>query len=90
MAGSENYCIGKEFIAIAAREMNASPKFTVLPVFLIKLLGLFIPFMRELGEMLYQNKDAYIFDSSKFEKAFNIQPTPYEEGIKQTARYYIA
>jgi nucleoside-diphosphate-sugar epimerase len=33
-------------------------------------------------EMYYQYSNDYIFDSSKFEKAFNFKPTSYEEGVK--------
>jgi len=45
--------------------------------------------MKELSEMLYQNQYPYDFDSSKFEKAFSYQPTSYEEGIRQTAEWYL-
>jgi nucleoside-diphosphate-sugar epimerase len=37
---------------------------------------------------LYQNEADYIFDSSKFEKAFNFTPTPYQAGIKTTIEFY--
>jgi hypothetical protein len=43
----------------------------------------------ELYEMLYQYEFDYLFDSSKFEKAFHFQPTSYEEGIKATANAYM-
>ena len=35
--------------------------------------------------MLYQYDRPYLFDSSKFEKAFNFQPTPYDVGIRAVA-----
>jgi hypothetical protein len=38
--------------------------------------------MRETVEMMYQYERDYIFDSSKFEKRFNFEPTPYLDGIK--------
>jgi predicted ATP-dependent Lon-type protease len=38
--------------------------------------------MREFPEMLYQYEQDYIFDSSKFEKRFNMVATSAEEGIK--------
>ncbi|HOW39175.1 MAG TPA: NAD(P)H-binding protein [Bacteroidales bacterium] len=53
------------------------------PVFIIKLLGIFIPFMREFPEMLYQYEQDYVFDSSKFEKRFGITATPPEVGIRK-------
>jgi len=28
-----------------------------------------------------------LFDSSKFNKAFNFEPRPYQDGIKETAKW---
>jgi hypothetical protein len=33
-------------------------------------------------EMYYQYDHDYIFNSDKFEKAFNFKPTSYEDGLK--------
>jgi nucleoside-diphosphate-sugar epimerase len=81
---------GKEFISTAAKYMHAKDKVQVLPKWLIRTIGLFMPIMKELGEMLYQNEFPYVFDSSKFEKAFNFKPTPYEEGIRVTSEWWLA
>ena len=35
--------------------------------------------------MLYQSDSSYIFDSSKFARAFRFSGTPYAEGIRETA-----
>jgi hypothetical protein len=35
--------------------------------------------------MLYQNDSAYLFDSTKIERAFKFSGTPYDEGIRATA-----
>jgi len=81
---------GKEFIAMAAKYMGAGTKVQVLPKWLIGILGIFVPIMRELSEMLYQNQFSYEFDSSKFEKAFSFKPTSYEDGIRQTAEWFLS
>ena len=81
---------GNEFISIAAKYMHAKNKVLVLPKWLIGIIGLFVPVMKELAEMLYQNEFPYVFDSSKFEKAFQFKPTPYEEGIRRTAEWWLA
>ncbi len=78
------------FISIAAKYMNAKPKVQVLPKWLISIVGLFVPIMKEMNEMLYQNEFPYEFDSSKFENAFQFKPTSYEEGIRQTAEWCLA
>jgi len=49
------------------------------------VLGLFIKEIKESVEMLYQNDSDYLFDSTKFEKAFNYKPISYEEGIINTS-----
>jgi len=51
-------------------------------------MGIFMRLMYEMKEMLYQNDSDYIFDSSKFNKAFNFQPTIYKEGFEITAAAY--
>jgi nucleoside-diphosphate-sugar epimerase len=79
---------GKEFIRLIAAAFATAPKYTVLPKFMIRLAGLFNRDIREFGEMFYQNEFDYIFDSSKFEKAFSFRPTSYEEGIKLAAATY--
>lgn len=79
---------GKELISLASKEFGAEPKYSVLSKGYIRFGGLFNKLVRELYEMLYQNDSEYIFDSTKFENAFSIQATSYEEGVKQTALSY--
>jgi len=74
---------GKEWVEHIAKALGAKPKMQVAPKWMIHLIGLFVPVMREMPEMLYQYDRDYVFDSSKFEKRFGMAPTPYDEGIKQ-------
>ncbi len=73
---------GAEFIAACAQQLGASSKFTTLPKWMIQMVGLFVPDLKESVEMLYQYEHPYLFDSSKFEKHFGFQPTTYGEGIR--------
>lgn len=79
---ASNPYTGKEWIETIAKEMGISPRYQIAPRLLVRILGLFIPIMKEMVEMLYQYDRTYVFDSSKFEKRFNIVPTSYLEGIK--------
>jgi nucleoside-diphosphate-sugar epimerase len=79
-----------DFISIAAKYMNVKAKVQILPKWLISIVGLFVPIMKEMSEMLYQSEFPYEFDSSKFEKAFQFKPTSYEEGIRLTAEWCLA
>lgn len=74
------------WIEMIAKELGKEPKVQVIPVWMVKALGLFIPVMREFPEMIYQNDRDYIFDSSKFEKQFGITATLPAEGIRATVK----
>lgn len=80
---ARNPYTGKEWIDAIAKEMGVTPKQQVLSMFLLKILSLFMPVMKELKEMVYQYDREYVFDSSKFEKKYDFTPTPYIDGIKE-------
>ena len=75
---------GKDWVKLFADELNVEPKIQVLPVWAVGALGLFIPVLKELKEMLYQYDRDYLFDSSKFEERFSYKPVSPEEAVKQT------
>lgn len=81
-----NPLTGKQWVELFAELLGQPPKYSVLPKWLIGLLGWFVPFMRELHEMLYQYNQHYVFDSRKFEQRFNMQPTPYRRGAELTLK----
>ena len=84
----KNAMTGEEWIRLFAAEMDKSNKYQVIPVWMLKILGVFIPVMREFPEMAYQYDRDYIFDSSKFEKCFNINATASKDGIRETVASY--
>ena len=77
---------GKQFIELVAKEFGAQPKYRVLTRPMLWMAGWFDTTVRELYEMLYQYEADYIFDSTKFTKAFRFQPTFYPEGVRRTAQ----
>jgi len=72
----------RELIVIFCAEMGVNKKASVMPMWMLKLIGLFIPVLKEMPEMMYQCDRDYIFDSSKFEKRFGIKATTYLQGIR--------
>jgi len=74
---------GKDWIEAIAKEMGVKPKYQVASKFIVNLLGLFTPIMREMPEMMYQYDREYVFNSDKFLDHFNFKVTPYIEGIKE-------
>jgi nucleoside-diphosphate-sugar epimerase len=79
---------GKQFIELVAKEFGTQPKYRVLTRPMVWMAGWSDRTVRELYEMLYQYEADYIFDSSKFTKAFRFQPTSYTQGVHRTVQIY--
>ncbi len=75
---------GEKWINLFATEMNTSNKYKVLPGWVLKVVGIFVPVLNEMYEMRYQYDRDYYFDSSKFNNAFNYTPTTNAMAVKQT------
>jgi nucleoside-diphosphate-sugar epimerase len=76
---------GADWITLFAKHLNVAPRYTTFSKGMIKLLGLFIPVLRELHEMLYQYDRDYFFNSEKFMRRFpDFKATSYDEGVRQT------
>ncbi len=84
---ASNPLTGKEWIEAIAKEMGVEPKYQLVSKFMLRLIGLFQPVMREMTEMLYQYDRDYVFDSSKFESHFDFKPTSYQAGIKMIVEH---
>jgi len=79
---------GREFIEMAAREMERPLKYRVLSRGMVRVFGWFRPVVGEVREMMYQNDSPYLFDSSKYARTFGFPGTPYSEGVQATAQSY--
>lgn len=77
---------GKQFIELAADVFAVAPKFSSINKMMLWMVGLFNKTVMGTVEMYYQYDHDYIFDSSKFERAFNIKPTTYLDGIAHLAQ----
>ena len=66
--------------------IGVEPKFQVAPKLMVRMIGLFVPIMKEMVEMIYQYDRDYVFDSSKFEKRFDLKPTSYKDGIAEIVK----
>jgi len=74
---------GREIISLFATKMNVKNKVFVIPIWLLKGMGFFVPLLREMPEMMYQYDRDYFFDSSKFANTFHFRATSYTEGIRE-------
>lgn len=82
----KNALTGNEIITLIAREFGAEPSYINVPKWMLRFIGLFNANISESIEMLYQNDSDYLFSSEKFEKAFELKPRSYADGIKETVR----
>lgn len=75
---------GAEFVRLACEAAGRPYKLQVAPRWLLRMMGLFVPVLRENDEMMYQFERDYRFDSSKIATAYGLQATPYADGIART------
>ncbi|MDP1570575.1 MAG: NAD-dependent epimerase/dehydratase family protein [Vicinamibacterales bacterium] len=73
---------GEEYVRLACECAGRPFALQVAPRWLLGLMGLFVPVLRENMEMLYQFEHDYRFDSTKFEQAFGLAATDYRDGIR--------
>jgi nucleoside-diphosphate-sugar epimerase len=44
--------------------------------------------VREVYEMLYEFTEPFVMDSSRFQAAFGMSPTPHLEGVRRTLAWF--
>jgi nucleoside-diphosphate-sugar epimerase len=71
------------------RELGTNYKLASLPPLMFSLLGLLIPPLKEVKEMLYQFEAPYIMSDAKFRKHFpEFQVTRLEDGIREMVQFF--
>lgn len=79
---------GEELIQLSSAVCNAPKGTQVISKWMLRLLGIFIPVLRESVEMLYQYEMPYHFNSQAFQKKYGFNPMPYQKGIQETVDFY--
>ncbi|NOT98034.1 MAG: NAD-dependent epimerase/dehydratase family protein [Sideroxydans sp.] len=59
----------------------------VMPRFMMNLLGLFVPMVREIKEMAYQWDEPFIVDDSRFRARFSMMPIREDEAARATVEW---
>lgn len=78
----------RQLLQIAADALGVPLRLSVVPDWVARPLGLFIPFVREGIEMQFLFDRPYIVDASKFRARFWSDPVPFELGLPATARQF--
>jgi len=79
---------GEELIQLSAVVCDAPSGTQVISKLMMRVLGIFVPVLRESIEMLYQYERPYHFNSQAFQKKYGFNPTPYQKGIQETVDFY--
>jgi nucleoside-diphosphate-sugar epimerase len=74
----------RDIFALGAKHAGVKLRLTAIPSALRGLLGLFMPFVREMGEMTFQWDRPYRVDASKWRRHFWSDVTPFDAGVAAT------
>lgn len=76
---------GEEIVQILREETGYKKSIRVVSKTMIRFIGIFQPFMKEMVEMMYLTETPVILSGKKYESEIGPVPkTPYREGIKET------
>jgi nucleoside-diphosphate-sugar epimerase len=77
---------GEQFVRMACEISGRPYRLQMAPRWMLSVLGIFVPVLRENMEMMYQFENDYRFSSGKLEQAFGLSATSYGNGIAATLR----
>ncbi|MBC7810600.1 MAG: NAD-dependent epimerase/dehydratase family protein [Burkholderiales bacterium] len=79
----------REFVSMVFEEAGFPAKVSSAPALVLKAMGLFMPILREVVEMMYQFEEPFVLDHGQFTRTFGQTPiTPHREAIRQTLAWY--
>ncbi|MFI9402780.1 NAD-dependent epimerase/dehydratase family protein [Nocardia sp. NPDC052316] len=64
------------------------PKISAIPVWMMKLMGVVSPLMRELAELGHQLERPFVLDSTDSEQKLGLRPTPLDEAVATTVAWW--
>jgi nucleoside-diphosphate-sugar epimerase len=80
---------GRQFLALVYEAAGNPAKIGVASRWMIRLVGVLNPLVRELNETLYQFERPFVSDASKFQHAFGpFEPTPLSEAVSRTVDWF--
>ena len=70
-----------------ARVLGTDIELRGMPKIVLKAIGLFVPIVREVGEMLHQWEAPFVVDDSRFRAEFGVSGTDPDEGAARTVEW---
>lgn len=79
---------GEELLLIFRNELGYTKSFRTISKSVIRFMGMFQPFMKEMVEMMYLTEEPVILCGDKYEAKIGVFPrTPYAEGLEGTINW---
>jgi nucleoside-diphosphate-sugar epimerase len=75
-------------IKLFEAELGRPIKTRTVSRFMLTMVGLFVPMVREMKEMAYEFEEPYVVDDSRFRAAFGAQTTPTDEAVRTTVAWF--
>lgn len=77
-----------ELVAAAAAILGAAPGVSTISPLMMRLVGLFVPEVRPVVEMMYQYTRPFVVESTRMERTFGLAATPLAVGMERTVAWY--
>lgn len=75
----------RDILRVGAAALRVKLRVRAVPLWLLPVMGLFVPFMREVADVGFTWDRPYVVDGTKFTKRFGFAVTPIEVGAVATA-----
>jgi nucleoside-diphosphate-sugar epimerase len=79
----------RRILELGAAAIGKTARIRSVPLWTLPIMGLAVPFMREMAEMRFQWDRPYHVDASKWIARFGGEVTSFEEGAAATARSFV-
>ena len=70
-----------------SEELGREIRVAKTPRAMVKLLGLFMPIVKEIGEMLHQWDGPFLVNDRRFRERFAVEPTPMADAARETVAW---
>lgn len=79
----------REWVSLFAGYTGSKDGIQVAPPWMVSVMGWFMPIMKEIREMMFQNMQHYRFHDEKFMQRFpDFRVTPAAEGVEETVKWF--
>jgi nucleoside-diphosphate-sugar epimerase len=86
---SDEPLTGRRFIELVGQAIGHPLRPSVTGPGTVRLAGLFVPMVREIGDVMYQWMEPFVSDGSRFERTFGpFEVTSNAEAISRTVDWY--